>query len=259
MSVDWEEHWDEELANEELTAELLPAPHAPFTEIAHFAGTFDGYALIGAEQLPPWSDALRTHFERHGSLPDGLDLSHLRAAVFAEERRNKWTDAYADPDADLGYVHALVGAIRAAVTGEPAPAAEPWPGVPPNRLQFAIGGHTGHSYAVELDDEPGVLRFHHHRPGHEPYEEATIRPDPEEWEPFWRRAQQLGVFAWSGAYRTVGVTDGTGWRLELDWAGRRVSASGSNAYPPDGDSPRPSGAFAGFCRAISRLCGHEIS
>ncbi len=73
MGVNWAERWGEELANEELTVELLPDPHASFAEIAAFAGTFDGYAFIGVEQLPPWSDALRAHVEHNGSLPRGLD------------------------------------------------------------------------------------------------------------------------------------------------------------------------------------------
>jgi hypothetical protein len=264
-----EDAWSRPIANEALTAELLPEPHAPFGEIAAFAGTHDGYAVMGIEELPRWSDALRARFEAELELPRGLDLTDLRTAVFAEERRAKWADAYLDPDADLSYLHALVEAIRAAVTGEPAPPVEAWSGLPPNRLQFSLGGVAGSSYAVELDHvessdehtelELGVLRFVHRRSAGRPHVEAVVRPDADEWGAFWHRLQQLGVLGWEGEFRTPRVVDGTSWSLELDWAGHTVSTSGSNAYPPHGDSTEPGHHFAAFCRAISRLCGHEVA
>jgi hypothetical protein len=117
----------------------------------------------------------------------------------------------------------------------------------------------GDSYWIRFDGE--ALRFEHTRTGHEPYEEALIRPSLGEWERFWTAVDRLQVWRWGGDYTPrggAGVLDGTG-SLRLSWQARRVEAAGNNAYPPDGASPEPSHAFRLFCEAVSELTGHEVA
>jgi hypothetical protein len=42
--------------------------------------------------------------------------------------------------------------------------------------------------------------------------------------------------------------DGTGWTVEIEHGGRSLRSEGSNAYPPDGAGPEPTGEWRRFCR-----------
>jgi hypothetical protein len=115
-----ERQWSEPIANEDLTAELLPAPGAPWDELVFFAGTLNGYDILGdTEALQAFAEPIYERYRDTGELPD--DLTELRLALFAEQRRDHFTDSASSPEV-LAYIHALVEAIRAAVTGESADA-----------------------------------------------------------------------------------------------------------------------------------------
>lgn len=108
--------WGRPIANEALTPGLIPDPLAPWLDLVYFAGTLNGYDALGVETegLQRFADETFERFRSGGALPD--DLTHLRAALFAEQRRDYWSDAYTDPSpVMLAYVHTLVEHIRARV------------------------------------------------------------------------------------------------------------------------------------------------
>jgi hypothetical protein len=115
--------WRGPLANHELTPELLPAPEAPWSGLVHFAGTLNGYEVTGESpgELLAFANPIAERWRASRELPS--DLTALRVALFAEQRRDHFSDSASDP-LTLRYIHALVEAIRAQVvaTGEDPPA-----------------------------------------------------------------------------------------------------------------------------------------
>ena len=107
-----------DIPNEALTVADVPDIMADWETIAPFALTFDGYEYTGGQRgckaLAEW---MRDDWREASLLP--AHLSELRAALFYEQRRARWTDT--DPQgADLRYIRALVAAIALLVReGEP--------------------------------------------------------------------------------------------------------------------------------------------
>jgi hypothetical protein len=100
------------LAHEELEAERLPHPRAPFEEVVRFAYTFDGYARFGMRLCGEMANRAASRFVEAGELPGWLrgDLDRLRACLFFEARR--WILLEREPDTRaLIYVHRLIEAI----------------------------------------------------------------------------------------------------------------------------------------------------
>src|SRR5438034_11063609 len=106
------------IPNNALRVADVPDITAGWPEIAEFALSFDGYEYTGGQRgcaaLAEW---MRDDWRDLHQLP--AHLSELRAAVFYEQRRARWTDT--DPrGADLRYIRALVAAIAPLVReGEP--------------------------------------------------------------------------------------------------------------------------------------------
>lgn len=107
--------WGRPIPNEELTPELLPPPDAPWSELVYFAGTVNGYDVLsaGPEGLMDFANPVVERFRDRGELPS--DLTQLRVALFAEQRRDHFSDSASSPET-MRYVHALVEGIRDAVT-----------------------------------------------------------------------------------------------------------------------------------------------
>ena len=107
-----------DIPNEALTVADVPDIMADWETIAPFALTFDGYKYTGGQRgckaLAEW---MRDDWREASLLP--AHLSELRAALFYEQRRARWTET--DPQgADLRYIRALVAAIALLVReGEP--------------------------------------------------------------------------------------------------------------------------------------------
>src|SRR5215210_9159337 len=114
---DAERLWDRQIANEGLNDSLLPPPGADWSVLVFFAGTLNGYDALGdpdsTERLQGFANATMGRWRATGELP--TDLTQLRIALFAEQRRDHFSDSAADPEV-LRYVHALVEAIREQVT-----------------------------------------------------------------------------------------------------------------------------------------------
>jgi hypothetical protein len=111
VSEDLRARWNGPIPNEALTPALVPEPDAPWSVIVYFASTLDGYASVGGgvHELMDVTDPIRRGFEERGELPD--ELTTLRIALFAEQRRDHFSDSSSRPET-MRYVHALVEAIR---------------------------------------------------------------------------------------------------------------------------------------------------
>jgi hypothetical protein len=88
MSERAEALWGRRIPNDDLTPELLPAPNAPWSELVYFAGTLNGYDALGVEVegLESFADGIVERYRRSRELP--RDLTQLRVALFAEQRRD---------------------------------------------------------------------------------------------------------------------------------------------------------------------------
>lgn len=116
MSKNAEERWGRPIANDELKPELLPERNAPWSELVFFAGTLNGYEVAGESpaELLAFADPIGQRWLERGELPN--DLTALRVALFAEQRRDHFSDSATDPET-MRYIHALVEAIRLQVGG----------------------------------------------------------------------------------------------------------------------------------------------
>lgn len=172
-------------------------------------------------------------------------------------------------------VHAL--ALSVFVTAlAPAQEARPCPPQPGKQLPTAylpvvlkihIGGFFGPSYWVELRGESLVYRVRDIDPKTNAVRltSKVITPSASQWRRFWRAMDEVGLWRWRAHYANPGVFDGTQWRVEVVFAGRRAQASGSNAYP--GEAARPpisssvdtetSRTFNTYLRAVEDLLGGE--
>jgi hypothetical protein len=108
-----------------LTVDALPAPGAPWEQLIHFAGTFDGSVVLPERPLAEKFGAdSRAAYAADGSLPEGLTM--LRAALHAEQRDDYWSEEPGRGPSDLTYVHALVDRICELVIAGAHIAPSPW-------------------------------------------------------------------------------------------------------------------------------------
>lgn len=100
-----------EIANERLRREHLPGPEDEQLTWIRFALTFDGYAEKGSsEACAKFANSARDRWEQTGTLPVGLN--DLRAALFFEQRRWRWSNEDSFTDKEWRYWRSLVEAIR---------------------------------------------------------------------------------------------------------------------------------------------------
>ena len=94
----------DQIDNDQLQLEQIPADDASFSELCRFAHTFNGYEAFGS-------------FEACARIANGGDhrsLDHLRACLFFEARR--WRHFGESPDGQaLAYWRELVAKIRACI------------------------------------------------------------------------------------------------------------------------------------------------
>jgi len=100
-----------EIPNERLRREQLPGPDNDQLAWIRFALTFDGYAEKGThEACAAFANAARDRWDQAGTLPVGLN--DLRAALFFEQRRWRWSNEGPFTDNEWRYWRSLVEAIR---------------------------------------------------------------------------------------------------------------------------------------------------
>jgi hypothetical protein len=97
----------------------------------------------------------------------------------------------------------------------------------PSKLLLRIEGFLGASYWVELVPDSSSVRF----TTAEGTKEEKIDIPNERWSIFWKRLEEANVWSWKKQYRDPNTVDGTVWTVTIDWSGRKVGSSGSNAYP----------------------------
>ena len=57
MTSSSERRWSGPIPNQDLTLEVLPEPGAPWSDLVHFATTFDGYAReAGVDELQAFAN-----------------------------------------------------------------------------------------------------------------------------------------------------------------------------------------------------------
>lgn len=105
----------------------------------------------------------------------------------------------------------------------------------PSSFTFVVGGFLGptDSYVVS-----GTTLVHSHldNSGDQDPELVQGEPTPEAWAAFRAELDALDAWSWDSTYLNVDVMDGTQWVLGVEWDGRTIQSSGSNAFP---GSPGP--------------------
>jgi ADP-ribosyl-[dinitrogen reductase] hydrolase len=89
----------------------VPSADADFERIWQYALTFNGYEYLGEDQCGTFANAVSEQFHHTSELPDTLTLEELRACLFFEQRRYKWTWPHND-DRQLVLVRALMKSIH---------------------------------------------------------------------------------------------------------------------------------------------------
>lgn len=106
--------WDTYIPHYALTPGLLPAPNTPWTELAVFAHTFDGYMIEPTtELLIQFGLEVERKYLSEGTLPQGL--TRLRTALFFQQRNDYHSGGYGLSPEQTRLVGALVEQIRTEV------------------------------------------------------------------------------------------------------------------------------------------------
>jgi hypothetical protein len=105
----------------------------------------------------------------------------------------------------------------------------------PSKLLLRIEGFDGPSYRVDLEPGSSFVRYRYNA---ETFTEAAgtreekLEIAKESWAIFWKRLDEAKVWSWKEHYAPAkDEPDGTVWTVRLDWSNRKVSSSGTNAYP----------------------------
>lgn len=101
------------VAHEELTLAMLPAPGAPWDELAPFCLTHDGY-LDGRRDV----EALRRLADRVMAQDlAAASLEDLRSALFYWQRKVRWADLDPVPADIIAAAHAVIAELRRRLGG----------------------------------------------------------------------------------------------------------------------------------------------
>ncbi len=114
----------------------------------------------------------------------------------------------------------------------------------PEVFRAQIGGFPGPFYEVSWDE--ALLKW-------TDFEKLeTIRPEAIDWQRFWSELDKIKIWEWEQRYDNPHVLDGTSWSVHIEYQGKSLKSSGSNAYP-DSKGAAPGKVFKKFCRAVSNL------
>jgi hypothetical protein len=98
--------------------------------------------------------------------------------------------------------------------------------------------HRGAVYSVELRGKN--LHYSAIKSGSAPNVEKVVTPTEEQWEAFWKEAENARLWNWSDKYYNYKVQDGTHWLVEISHQGRSIKSDGANSYPSEDDVSKPS-------------------
>ena len=121
----------------------------------------------------------------------------------------------------------------------------------PRHFMARIGGHIAPSYKVECSDEK-TLTYYANLPSYAPGDAGTkktsINISADQWKRLRQNLDEADVWHWRSEYINKGIYDGTIWELNIEYADRKKSTFGSNAYPNQR-------SFEKFLSAVGELTG----
>ena len=118
---------------------------------------------------------------------------------------------------------------------------------PPTVFVASIGGFSGQSFKIELNDD-GNLVYLQNPSGFTEWGGTSeeIMVTEEMWNEFRDRLNRAEVWKWQRRYDDPKVADGTVWKLKIEYTDQTIASSGSNAYPKEEH-------FKTFLDAVSEL------
>lgn len=100
-------------------------------------------------------------------------------------------------------------------------------------VRFHVAGFKGPGYSINIDGS--VVKYRSGPSYKEPrLAWRRLRVDEKDLQRFVDRLAELAVFDWRPEY-VCPAFDGVWWSLDVSWHGRKVSAHGSNKFPPHFD------------------------
>ena len=104
----------------------------------------------------------------------------------------------------------------------------------PTHLEVSLGGFTGPSYRVELQEDGRLLYLHNPEsftsaPG---TRKRRIKVNDLQWRQFRGALEEVGIWDWDEEYVDPEILDGTQWLVRIRYEDAAVFSRGSNSYPP---------------------------
>ncbi len=85
-----------------------------------------------------------------------------------------------------------------------------------------------------------------------------VTPSPEEWELFWDKVEELGVWDWQGDYEKCCMVDGYRWRVTMTLGSRQVHTTGMNDAPTHITGSGVTSALEILLDALEDLTGFRL-
>ena len=126
------------------------------------------------------------------------------------------------------------------------------PDLYPGQLSFYLGSFSDGSCLVRWDGRSLIVE----KTGGGNFNGVSRRfhPEKEQWEEFWHRVNELGVWSWDASYSAPhGCSRVTYWQFALSRGRETISTSGEDLLP-DGRGPESSVVLVALIDAIKVLC-----
>jgi len=114
----------------------------------------------------------------------------------------------------------------------------------PTHLEVSLGGFTGPSYRIELQDDGSILYLHNPTSftSGPRTKKRRIQVTEAQWRQFRGALEEAEVWDWKEEYIDPGILDGTQWLVRIKYDDASVFSRGSNSSPPGGRFKRLRGA-----------------
>ena len=104
----------------------------------------------------------------------------------------------------------------------------------PLKMELYSGGYLSGGVAVVLKD--GAVQVRRTGPSGEEGHEKTVTPGVSAWKAFRLVCDLLNIWDWKETYVDRNIMDGHQWSIDLVYPDKTLKSSGSNSYPPGGQS-----------------------
>jgi hypothetical protein len=150
----------------------------------------------------------------------------------------------------IGRGASIVSQVNALVMNRDNP--DPGPALLPGHFSFYLGSYSGGSCLVRWDGRSLIAEKT--RGGNFSGVSRRYQPGIGQWEEFWRRADDLGIWSWDTSYSAPhGCCGVTYWQITLSRGAKTISSSGEDMFP-DGVGQASSRVFIALIDAIKVLC-----